>query len=109
VIAEKIVGLITAAVAAASGAAVAESSGLSLGLTIVISLVSGGVMGGAAYGAMHTGLRATNHRVSDEVDNRKEAIADLKADVNLGFERIEKTMERQTQQLIAAFKSGGDN
>lgn len=62
-----------------------------------------GVAGaGTTWGALRSQVRANAAAIAAEKKDREKAVADLKADVNMGFERMERSLERQTDTLTAA-------
>lgn len=110
-LAERLILTITSiagTVGAAVAAKLAEAQGLSVGLTAGISLLTGTATAAGAFAATRVSVRHAHHRITEETDNRKEAVAELKADVTRGFDRMEASMERNTRQLIDALHRPAD-
>lgn len=105
---EKVMAAVSGVVAGIAAAVGAEENGISLGVSVVISLVTSALVGGSLYGALRSSLTGAHRRISDEEQDRKAAVAELKADMNRGFDRLERTTEQQTTQIIAALRRPAD-
>lgn len=98
-------GLLSAGMAAlleATGGAYSTASTVwPIGTGILCAGVTYGVLSSKANNA-HKRITETNQRVEAEKQDREKAIAELKGDMNRGFDGIERQIERHTNTVLRA-------
>jgi hypothetical protein len=98
----------TAGIASAGLAAAVETSvAAPVSLTLLWSGVAGIAGAAMTYGILTNKVNAAHARITAEKCDREKAVADLKFDVNHGFDRIEQRLTDQTSTVIAALRDLG--
>lgn len=91
------VGVVTAGMAA-----FVEAAGGYPSPAVVWPVGTGLLCAAMTYGVLTNRVKTAHDRIDAEKLDRVAAIADLKADVNRGFERIDTALERQTATVLDA-------
>lgn len=73
-------------------------------MTVAWSAIAGIAGAGATYGVLTSKVNAAHAKIEVEKADRIQSVANLKDDVNRGFDRIERQLTAQTETVIAALK-----
>jgi len=98
--------LTTSAGVLAAGTVAAYEVAASSSPPVIIgwSLMAGVAGAGATWGAFRNQVKANTAAIETEKRDREKADAELKADVNRGFDGIKADLNRQTDTFLAALE-----
>lgn len=101
------VGLVSAGVVAMYEALTAAPPVAMFGWSLLGGVAGAGVAWGTLKGRVasaHKRISETNQALLTEKNDREAAVRDLKADVNRGFDNIERSIDRNTKVMLAALR-----